>query len=81
MGKRSEMEDSLAIVPGFMSLSCNHVGGCSAPECSHAARSSPVHFFGLYDGHGGPQVIICVFSLFIYLYIFPSASDCVLSLF
>lgn len=58
VGKRSGMEDSLAIVPGFMSLSCKHVGGCTAPECTYAADNSPVHFFGLYDGHGGPQVII-----------------------
>ena len=58
VGKRSGMEDSLAIVPGFMSLSCKQVGGCTAPECTYAAEDSPVHFFGLYDGHGGPQVII-----------------------
>ncbi|WJZ94493.1 hypothetical protein VitviT2T_013344 [Vitis vinifera] len=56
VGKRSGMEDSLAIVPGFMSLSCKQVGGCTAPECTYAAEDSPVHFFGLYDGHGGPQV-------------------------
>ena len=72
VGKRSGMEDSLAIVPGFMSLSCKQVGGCTAPECTYAAEDSPVHFFGLYDGHGGPQVIILSIPFVAAAFFFPS---------
>ncbi|GKV06701.1 hypothetical protein SLEP1_g18556 [Rubroshorea leprosula] len=56
IGRRKEMEDAVAIVPGFMSHTCDHVGGCTAPGSRTSAEISPVHFFGVYDGHGGSQV-------------------------
>ncbi|KAF5726016.1 hypothetical protein HS088_TW23G00753 [Tripterygium wilfordii] len=56
IGRRKEMEDAVAILPGFMSRTCDHVGGCTAPGLSNSADPSPVHFFGVYDGHGGSQV-------------------------
>ncbi|XP_043711522.1 protein phosphatase 2C 56-like [Telopea speciosissima] len=55
-GRRREMEDAVAIIPGFMSSSCDHVGGCTAPGSRIPGEISPVHFFGVYDGHGGSQV-------------------------
>ncbi|KAI7727032.1 hypothetical protein M8C21_008646 [Ambrosia artemisiifolia] len=53
IGRRKEMEDAVAVVPGFMSKTCDHVGGCITGE---DGEISPVHFFGVYDGHGGSQV-------------------------
>ncbi|KAJ4958016.1 hypothetical protein NE237_025127 [Protea cynaroides] len=55
-GRRREMEDAVAVIPGFISSSCDHVGGCTAPDSRNPGEISPVHFFGVYDGHGGSQV-------------------------
>ncbi|XP_031250634.1 probable protein phosphatase 2C 6 [Pistacia vera] len=56
IGRRREMEDAIAVRPAFMSRTCDHVGGCTAPGSRTSAEISPVHFFGVYDGHGGSQV-------------------------
>ncbi|KAE8678765.1 putative protein phosphatase 2C 6 [Hibiscus syriacus] len=56
IGNRREMEDAIAVIPAFISRSCDHVGGCMAPGSRTAAEISPIHFFGVYDGHGGSQV-------------------------
>ncbi|GJY78531.1 phosphatase 2C 56-like protein [Tanacetum coccineum] len=63
IGRRKEMEDAVAVVPGFMSTSCDHVGGCGG---GGGGEVTPVHFFGVYDGHGGSQVSVfkgCLFRL------------------
>ncbi|OMO70974.1 phosphatase 2C (PP2C)-like protein [Corchorus capsularis] len=54
-GNRSTMEDALGVFPEFMQLCCKDFGGCTAPECKYSLEKSPVHFFGLFDGHGGDQ--------------------------
>ncbi|KAK9947810.1 hypothetical protein M0R45_003413 [Rubus argutus] len=56
IGRRREMEDAVAVIPGFMGRTCDHVGGCMAPGSRTSCEISPVHFFGVYDGHGGSQV-------------------------
>ncbi|WVZ24439.1 hypothetical protein V8G54_002983 [Vigna mungo] len=56
IGRRKEMEDAVAVIPGFMSRTCDHFGGCTAPGSRSSGKISPVHFFGVYDGHGGSQV-------------------------
>ncbi|KAI5383072.1 hypothetical protein KIW84_070463 [Lathyrus oleraceus] len=56
IGRRNEMEDDVAVIPGFLSRTCDHVGGCTAPGSRSSGKISPVHFFGVYDGHGGSQV-------------------------
>ncbi|CAK9137044.1 unnamed protein product [Ilex paraguariensis] len=56
IGRRREMEDAVRVVPGFMSRTCDHVGGCTAAGSMSSTEVSPVHFFGVYDGHGGSQV-------------------------
>ncbi|KAL6984736.1 protein-serine,threonine phosphatase [Sarracenia purpurea var. burkii] len=56
IGRRREMEDAVAVVPGFMTRTCDHVGGCTATGSRSSGEISPVHFFGVYDGHGGSQV-------------------------
>ncbi|XP_024178177.1 probable protein phosphatase 2C 6 isoform X1 [Rosa chinensis] len=56
IGRRREMEDAVAVIPGFMARTCDHVGGCTAPGSRTSSEISPVHFFGVYDGHGGSQV-------------------------
>ncbi|XP_078438683.1 protein phosphatase 2C 50-like [Wolffia australiana] len=45
-GRRAEMEDAFSAVPFF-----SRVNGEDAE-----LGSSPAHFFGVYDGHGGSQV-------------------------
>ncbi|GLJ43956.1 hypothetical protein SUGI_0916320 [Cryptomeria japonica] len=54
-GRRPEMEDAVAAVPEFFSLPCGVVGGCVAKDSQKASESSSLHFFGVYDGHGGAQ--------------------------
>lgn len=56
IGRRREMEDAVTVMPGFMSRTCDHVGGCTAPGSRSCGEISPIHFFGVYDGHGGSQV-------------------------
>ncbi|KAM7275940.1 hypothetical protein ACFE04_017806 [Oxalis oulophora] len=56
IGRRKEMEDAVAVIPAFMSRTCDHVGGCTAPGSRTSGEVSPVHFFAVYDGHGGSQV-------------------------
>lgn len=58
-GRRREMEDAVVAKPTFMELACDVVGGCNGSRSSQAAISTsqiPLHFFGVYDGHGGSQV-------------------------
>lgn len=50
------MEDAVAVVPGFVTSTCGHVGGCAAAGSRTSGEISPVHLFGVYDGHGGSQV-------------------------
>ncbi|KAM5547575.1 hypothetical protein ABKV19_001855 [Rosa sericea] len=56
IGRRREMEDAVAVIPEFMARTCDQVGGCTAPGSRTSSEISPVHFFGVYDGHGGSQV-------------------------
>lgn len=63
IGRRREMEDAVAIIPGFMSRTCDQVGGCMAPGSKTSGEISPVHFFGVYDGHGGSQVRYFYFQI------------------
>ncbi|KAH7565314.1 hypothetical protein JRO89_XS09G0185200 [Xanthoceras sorbifolium] len=55
-GLRKTMEDTCGIYPEFMTLSCIEVGGCTAPSCRYASAKSPVHYFGVFDGHGGSEI-------------------------
>lgn len=57
IGRRREMEDAVAVASGFISGTCDHVGGCTAPGSRCSGEVSPVHLFGVYDGHGGSQVL------------------------
>lgn len=54
-GRRAEMEDAMAAAPGFLSVPCGTVGGCIACGSQNSNESSALHFFGVYDGHGGSQ--------------------------
>ncbi|XP_074280914.1 putative protein phosphatase 2C 6 [Silene latifolia] len=56
IGRRSEMEDAVAVVPAFISRTCELSGGCTAEGSRTSADVSPVHFFAVYDGHGGSEV-------------------------
>lgn len=53
-GRQRQMEDALTI---WMDL-------CS-PQLN---RGLPVHYFGVYDGHGGSHVILLIYFLFNFFY-------------
>lgn len=50
------MEDAIAVVPRLLGRGCGHVGGCTAPGSRSSDQISGVHFFGVFDGHGGSEV-------------------------
>lgn len=47
-GRRKEMEDAVAVVHSFLSLP-------ASDRLENGSGSSDLHFFGVYDGHGGAQ--------------------------
>ncbi|KAL9293340.1 putative protein-serine/threonine phosphatase [Arabidopsis thaliana] len=54
-GRRSEMEDAIAVLPHFLQLPFKMLMGDHegmSPSLTHLTG----HFFGVYDGHGGNQV-------------------------
>ncbi|KAK8510637.1 hypothetical protein V6N12_055564 [Hibiscus sabdariffa] len=61
-GDYSQSKDKSIFIPAFISRSCDQVGGCMAPGSRTADEVSPIHFFGVYDGHGGSQIPALVFS-------------------
>ncbi|CAJ1975778.1 unnamed protein product [Sphenostylis stenocarpa] len=52
-GRREEMEDAISVRPHLFQFSSMMVMDDYVSENS---KSSPAHFFGVYDGHGGCQV-------------------------
>ncbi|XP_047158931.1 protein phosphatase 2C 77-like [Vigna umbellata] len=56
-GKRPEMEDALATVPRFLKIPIQMLTGDRVPDgIDQCFREQTIHFFGVYDGHGGSQV-------------------------
>ncbi|PON95982.1 Protein phosphatase 2C [Trema orientale] len=56
-GRRPEMEDALATVPRFLKIPIQMlVGDRVIDGMSKYLTHQTVHFFGVYDGHGGSQV-------------------------
>lgn len=53
-GRRREMEDAVAVYPSFMSVPCSSPFGCQ--KTANGEENCDLHFFGVYDGHGGYQV-------------------------
>lgn len=56
-GRMAEMEDAHAVAPEFLDISCGGAGGCAASSPSEPGEVAQLRFFGVYDGHGGSQVI------------------------
>ncbi|XP_071715370.1 protein phosphatase 2C 50-like [Rutidosis leptorrhynchoides] len=57
IGKRPEMEDAVANVPRFMRIPVKMVAGDHIINLVNPNLNDlTVHFFGVYDGHGGCQV-------------------------
>lgn len=63
-GRRTEMEDAVAVIPRLLQvpvemLEDDHhvVNGVNQRLC----WSRTAHFFGVYDGHGGSQVLLFIF--------------------
>uniref|UniRef100_A0A7C9AM92 protein-serine/threonine phosphatase n=1 Tax=Opuntia streptacantha TaxID=393608 RepID=A0A7C9AM92_OPUST len=55
-GRRPEMEDALAAVPCFQRLPTKMLMGGNGLNGISESLSQIVHFYGVYDGHGGCQV-------------------------
>ncbi|RDY09544.1 Protein phosphatase 2C 16, partial [Mucuna pruriens] len=56
-GKRPEMEDAVATVPRFLKIPIQMLIGDRIPDGINKCFSEQtMHFFGVYDGHGGSQV-------------------------
>lgn len=53
-GKRTEMEDAVATVPRFLQVPTQMLKGTLG--FSGIDQNLSIHFFGVYDGHGGSQV-------------------------
>jgi protein phosphatase 2C len=59
-GKRSEMEDAVAIVPRFLKIPIQLlIGNRVIDGMNKCFSQQTTHFFGVYDGHGGSQVKFC----------------------
>lgn len=54
-GRRREMEDMASVVPSFAALPCGMMGMCCCGNDPAKQTASDLHFFGIYDGHGGSQ--------------------------
>ena len=61
------MEDTASIVTPFINLQCGVSGKCKSETDPHWQLPSDFHFFGVYDGHGGPEA-----SRFITRHMFPN---------
>jgi protein phosphatase 2C len=56
-GKRPEMEDAVAIAPRMLKIPIQMLNGSKKYDgMSKDFNQQTVHFFGVYDGHGGAQV-------------------------
>ncbi|GKD81239.1 protein phosphatase 2C [Tanacetum coccineum] len=55
-GGRKHMEDHIVMYPDFMWLRCDTFGGCTAPKSELPLDESLIHYFGVFDGHGGNEV-------------------------
>lgn len=79
-GRRPEMEDAIAAVPRFINIPIkmligNHVYNGMSQSLTHLTS----HFFGIYDGHGGPQVytFFHTFILFLQVKVYYNATGCI----
>lgn len=68
-GRRPEMEDAVATVPHFLKIPIQMlVGDRVLDGMSKYLNQQTVHFFGVYDGHGGSQVLSLLFPVgFVFL--------------
>lgn len=71
-GRRPEMEDALATVPRFLKIPVEMlIGDRVLDGMSKGLAHQTLHFFGVYDGHGGSQVLVIISQGFL-LSTFPS---------
>lgn len=57
-GRRPEMEDAFATVPQFLKIPIQMLIGDRVLDGLSKCINQTVHFFGVYDGHGGCQVCL-----------------------
>ena len=63
-GRRPEMEDAAVVLPRFFDVPLWMVAGDAPVDgLDRASFRLPAHFFGVYDGHGGVQVIAKLWCL------------------
>lgn len=68
-GRRPEMEDAVAAVPHFLRIPVQIlIGNRVIDGMTTCLPHQTVHFFGVYDGHGGSQVPFCLFTFLLFLF-------------
>lgn len=72
IGRRPEMEDALATVPQLLKIPIQMLIGDRVLDGMSKCLNQTVHFFGVYDGHGGSQVPFHISYLFL-VHSFPTA--------
>eukprot|EP00897_Mesotaenium_endlicherianum_P006332 jgi/Mesen1/5727/ME000029S05036 len=59
-GRRREMEDTVTVLPAFTVIPPDSLfsqqPGTEVPTSSGGREETPLHFFAVYDGHGGSKV-------------------------
>lgn len=64
------MEDAFATVPNFLEIPIQMLIGDRVLEgMSKCITHQAAHFFGVYDGHGGSQVMFDLFLPYLFLHI------------
>lgn len=63
-GRRPEMEDAFATVPQFLKIPIQMLIGDRVLDGLSKCINQTVHFFGVYDGHGGCQVCLLSSDIF-----------------
>lgn len=75
-GRRPEMEDDVAVVPGFSQIPIQMLmDDCVLNDMSQNPSHLTAHFFGVYDGHGGSQVYIMLIEFDFSFYVLTNSSS------
>lgn len=71
-GRRPEMEDAIAAVPWCMKIPIKMlIGNQTINGIDENLTHLTSHFFGVYDGHGGSQVICLFYYIYLFIILLP----------
>ncbi|KAH9620374.1 hypothetical protein KSS87_016988 [Heliosperma pusillum] len=75
-GRRPEMEDAVAAVPNFHKIPARMLMGENVLNGATDTLTQTLHFYGVYDGHGGCQVLVAHLALSFALVLLEVANYC-----